>query len=225
VAAGRAALAAGGPTPPALAAAVTGAEQVLTEVRAALADPKPDPVGATARLQAADSILDQALLDARDTAERTARARSLLAQTLGVARAEVAAAGDFITTRRGAVDAGARTSLSEAQRHLALAESLAAADPVTAVSEAQQAQRLAATASSYARTDVQNWGGGGYYGGSGVDSFAGALLGGLLAGGGGGSSYRSRSRGGFSGGGFGGSSSRSRRTSGGGGRRGGGGRF
>jgi hypothetical protein len=231
LAAGRATLAAGGSVPAGLAAAVSGAEQVLAQARAELASPKPDPIAITARLQAADATLDQALAEARDAAERAARARSLLAQALPVARAEVSAATDFITTRRGAVDTGARTALSEAQRHLALAESLAAADPITAVAEAQQAQRLAASANRYARADVQTWGngyGGGYGGGSGgfdAGSFAGAVLGGILSGGGGGGGYRSRSRGGgFSGGGFGGSSSRSRRTSG-GGRRGGGGRF
>lgn len=232
VAAGRAAQAGGGPVPPALPGAVAGAEQVLAQVRAELAGPKPDPIGASARLQAADSALDEALAEARDTAERAARARSLLAQALPVARAEVAAASDFISTRRGAVDTGARTSLSEAHRHLALAESLAAADPVRAVSEAQQAQQLAATAAEYARADVQNWGGyGGGYGGGGyghvggfdAGSFAGAVLGGIIAGGGGGYGGRSRGGGfggggfggGFSGGGFGGSASRSRRTGGG----------
>jgi hypothetical protein len=219
LAAGRAAQAAGG-TAPGLAAAVAGAAQTLAAVRAELTAAKPDPVGAAARLQAADAALDQALAEARDHAERVARARSLLAQALPLARAEVSAAASFITTRLGAVDAGARTSLSEAQRHLALAESLAAGDPVAAVAEAQQAQRLAATANQYARADVQNWTGGyggyGGYGGGGFDagSFAGAVLGGILAGGGGGR-YRSRSGGGFSGGGFGGSASRGRRSGGG----------
>lgn len=247
VAAGRAALVAGGTVPPGLAAAVTGAEQVLAEVRAQLSTPKPDPVAVAARLQATDSTLDQALAEARDTAERTTRARSLLAQALPVARAEVSAAGQFITTRRGVVDANARASLSEAQRHLALAESLADSDPVTAVTEAQQAQRLASNAGLSARNDVQNWdsvgygggyggAGGGYGGGYGrsggfdAGSFAGAVLGGILSGGG---NSRGGYGGGFSGGGFGGSSSRGRRTgsggghssSGGGGRRGGGGRF
>jgi hypothetical protein len=142
----------------------------------------------------------------------------------------VAAANSFITTRRGGVDTGARATLSEAERHLALAESLSTSDPVTAVSEAQQAQRLAADASRAARADVQMFSRSyetGYA--SADDSFLGAFLGGLMSGSGGGYSgggYRSRSRnrGGWSGGGFGGSGSRSRRT-GGGGRRGGGGRF
>lgn len=228
LAAGRATLAGGDTPPPGLSPAVAGAEQVLAEVRATLAEPTSDPAAAAARLQAADSTLDLALAEARDAAERLARARSLLAQALPVARSQVAAADSFVTTRRGAVTTNARTSLSEAQRHLALAESLAVTDPVAAVAEAQEAQRMAAGASRSAQADVRSWDSGSYDQGSSGDDFLGAFLGGLLSGGyssgGSRSGYRSRSRGGFSGGGFGGSSSRSRRTSG-GGRRGGGGRF
>jgi hypothetical protein len=228
IAAGRAAMTGPGTAPAGLAAAIAGAEQTLTEVRAQLAAPRPDPAAAAGQLQAADAALDQALAEARDAAERTARARSLLSQALPVARAEVAATTDFITTRRGAVDTGARASLSEAQRHLALAESLAASDPVTAVTEAQQAQRLAAESGQSARADVQRWGGGyggGGYGGFDGGSFAGAVLGGILAGGGsrsggwsgGGGSWGGGGSGGggWGGGGFGGSSSRGRRTGGG----------
>ncbi|MET0425295.1 MAG: TPM domain-containing protein [Actinoplanes sp.] len=230
IAAGRAVLDGGGAVPAGLGAAVAGAEQVLTEARTALAAPKPDPVDVAGRLQAADAALDIALDAARDAAEHAARARGLLAQALPVARAEVGAATDFITTRRGAVDSGARTSLSEAHRHLALAESLATADPAAALTEAQQARQLAANAGQAARLDVQSWGGGGggrSSGGFDAGAFAGAVLGGILSGGGG-------SRGGHSGGfggGFGGSASRGRRggggggSSSGGGRRGGGGRF
>jgi hypothetical protein len=228
ITAGRSAMADGGTTP-GLSAAVDAGERVLAQVRNELAAARPDPAAAVARLQAADANLDQALAEARDAAERAARARALLAQTLPVARAEVAAASDFITTRRGAVDAGARASLSEAQRHLALAESLAGTDPVAALAAAQQAQSLAASASESARNDVANWGGyGGGYGGRGFDagSFAGAVLGGILAGqsrggwgggygGGSGGGWGGGGGGGWGGGGFGGSGSRGRRTGGG----------
>jgi uncharacterized membrane protein YgcG len=236
IAAGRAALAGGNAVPAGLGAAVTGAEQAVAEVRRQLSESKTDPVTAVATLQAADAALDRALAEAQDAAERAARARGLLAQALPVARAEVAAAGDFITTRRGAVDAGARASLSEAQRHLALAESLAGSDPVAALGEAQQAQQLAASAGQAARADVQSWGGG--YGSRGGfdEAFAGAVLGGILSGGGGGfgGGFGRGGGGGFGGGGgwggggFGGSASRGRRSGGGGsggGRRGGSGRF
>ncbi|MBU2668826.1 TPM domain-containing protein [Actinoplanes bogorensis] len=231
IAAGQAALNGGGAAPAGLAAAISGGEQVLAEVATALAISRPDPIEAVAKLQAADAALDAALAEARDAAERLAHDRGLLAQELPVARAEVAATNDFITTRRGAVDSGARATLSEALRHLSVAESLAETDPATALAEARQARRLAANAGQSARLDVQRWGGGGgsgwgggpgQSGGFDAGAFAGAVLGGILSGGGG------RSRG-YSGGGFGGSGSRGRRTSGGGGggggRRGGGGRF
>ncbi|MBL7256881.1 TPM domain-containing protein [Actinoplanes sp. LDG1-01] len=235
IAAGRAALSGGGPAPAGLAAAISGGEQALAAAATALAVSRPDPIEAVATLQAADAALDAALAEARDVAERLAHDRGLLAQELPVARAEVAATNDFITTRRGAVDSGARATLSEALRHLATAESVAGTDPATALAEARQARRLAANAGQAARLDVQRWGGGGgsgwggpgQSGGFDAGAFAGAVLGGILSGGG--RSYGGRSGGGFSGGGFGGSGSRGRRTSGGGGggggRRGGGGRF
>jgi len=225
IAAGRAARTGNAVAPAGLTAAITGGEQALAEVRAALSADRPDPVGAVARLQTADAALDAALAEARDVAERLAHDRSLLAQELPVARAEVTATNDFITTRRGAVRSEARATLSEAVRHLSVAESIAATDPATALAEARQARRLAANAGRSADLDVQRWGGagsgfgGGHQSGFDAGAFAGAVLGGILAGGG-------RSPGGWHGGGFGGSASRGRRTSsGGGGRRGGGGRF
>ncbi|MEV6492910.1 TPM domain-containing protein, partial [Actinoplanes sp. NPDC051633] len=157
IAAGRATLASTTPPPADLAEAARSAEQVLIEARAELAGPASDPIGLAARLQAADAALDRSLAEARDTAERAARARSLLAQALPVARSEVAAANSFVTTRRGAVTTSARSTLAEAERHLSLAESLSASDPVTAVTEAQLAQRLATNAGRLARSDVQTY--------------------------------------------------------------------
>ncbi|BCJ51998.1 hypothetical protein Asp14428_34730 [Actinoplanes sp. NBRC 14428] len=232
--------------PPGLAEAVAGAERTVAEVRGHLAAEQPDPVVAVAALQAADAILDRALAEAQDAAQRLARARAQLTQALPVARAEVATASDFITTRRGAVGTGARASLSEAFRHLALAESLAESDPITALAEAQQAQRQAGAASSAAHSDVQSWaaygsdgpgsygpggyGSGGYgpgdYGSGGygrggaggfdAGAFAGAVLGGILSGGSRSHGHSGGRGGGWSGGGFGGSASRGRRTGGGG---------
>ncbi|WP_250001111.1 TPM domain-containing protein [Actinoplanes sp. M2I2] len=236
IAAGRATLAGNAVAPTGLTAAIAGGEQVLAEVRTALTGDRSDPVEIVAKLQAADAALDAALAEARDVAERLAHDRTLLTQELPVARAEVSAANDFITTRRGAVRSEARATLSEAVRHLSVAESLAGTDPATALAEARQARQLAAHANQSAYLDVQRWGGsgggpgwpagagwagGGRSGGFDTGAFAGAVLGGILSGGGG------RSSAGWHGGGFGGSASRGRRTGGGGGggRRGGGGRF
>ncbi|WP_433824500.1 TPM domain-containing protein [Actinoplanes sp. CA-015351] len=228
IAAGRAAMAGAraGTDAGGLGAAVAGGELALAEARQALGAARPDPVAVVARLQAADAALDVALAAAVDQAERDARARAVLAQTLPLARAEIAAANDFIGTRRGAVGPDARVRLSEALRHLALAEQLAATDAHAAAQEVAQARQLAAAAGHAAQADVNSWSSGGYGRGGGVDAgqIAGAVLGGILSGamrGGGGG------HGGFGHGGFGGSGSRARRTGGGGGggRRGGGGRF
>jgi uncharacterized membrane protein YgcG len=209
-----------------LAAAITAAEQALAAARTALAAPTLDPLETGRRLREADTGLDTALEQVRDAQERVSRARAMLAQALPSARAEIAAAESFVNTRRGAVGGQARALLADAQRRLARAEELAEPDPVTALAEAQQAERLAEQAGVSARSDVDQWrtpggyGPGGFAGpGSGSEAalgaLAGAILGGILVGGGG------PRRGGFGGGfgGFGGGGF------GGGGRRGGGGGF
>ncbi len=207
-----------------LAAAVAGGADAAAGVRAGLTAPTTDPQAALRRLREADAALDRALATFREAADRTARARSLLDQALPVARAEVAAASDFVTTRRGAVGGQARTWLAEAQRQLARAEAFAATDPVSALAAAQEAHRLAASAGQSARTDVDGWAPTGSWGrgGGAGDVVLGAILGGILSGGGGGGRSRGGGWGGGGGGGgwsggFGGSGARSRR--------GGGGRF
>ena len=139
------------------------------------------------------------------------------------AQSTIAAAADFISTRRGAVGPEARTRLAEAQRHLDVAVDQGRDDPVTALREAHRATTLAQSALDRAQDDVSTWSGGygggpggfGGYGGGyprrgGVD-LGSLVLGGILLGGGRG--------GGFGGGGFGGGGG----GLGGGGRRGGGG--
>ncbi|MCE3553589.1 TPM domain-containing protein [Pseudonocardia sp. RS11V-5] len=190
----------------------------------------PDPIAALRLLDEAAAALDTAIAGARETAERTRRATAALEQALVTARSAVAAASDFVSTRRGAVGAPARTRLAEAQRHLAVAT--AGGDPAAALREAQQAEALAQEALRLAQSDVSRWSGPSG-GGSGFGGELGALvLGGILSeamrGGGyrgGGIGGGSRGGGSFGGGrsggrvpgSFGGSSSR--------GRRGGGGRF
>jgi len=221
----------------ALAAAATAGADAAAAVRAGLQG-QTDPIADLHRLQEADARLDHALGASRDQAERAARARAQLGQALPVARAEVAAADQYLTTRRAAVGTQPRTLLAEAHRQLARAEALAGDDPAAALAAAQEAGRLASAASQAAYTDVDAWQPGGWGqpgygrgGGVGGEALLGAMLGGILAGGGR-SRYGGRSRGGWGGGwggGFGGSGSRSRRSGGGGfgggGRRGGGGRF
>jgi hypothetical protein len=220
-------------------AAIGAADEAMAATGGAL----PDPFTALRRLEEADIALEQALGVARDAQTRARRAAASLDQAVLNARSTVAAAGDFIATRRGAVGAEARTRLAEAQRHLEAASGLGATDPVGALAEAQQAGALAGEALQRAQSDVSGWnsgyGGGGYGGGGyGGGGFAGPgygrgpdlgslVLGGILFGGGGGGGHRrsgsfggsGRRSGSFGGGGGG------RRSSGGGGRRSSGGRF
>jgi hypothetical protein len=217
---------------------IARAEAALTAVGAALAPPdgRPDPLAALRGLEEADAALEEALRTARDAQAQARKAAAALDQALLAARSGITAAGDFISTRRGAVGPEARTRLAEAQRHLDAAVAAGQSDPVGALREAQQAGALAQQALASAQGDVSSWGsGGGGFGGYSPGGFAGGrpggsgvdlgslVLGGILFGGGGGGS-----RGGYRSSGFGGGGRRSgggTRRSGGGGRRGGGGRF
>ena len=207
----------------ALPGVISQTEQTLAEVRARSAAGRINPLELLALLDAANTQMDAALQGVRDAEVRVQRARAALNQNLLAARGQVSAAEDFISARRGAVGAEARTRLAEAGRVLVEAESLATADPAAALSSAQRAGSLAAAAIAGARNDVDGFSSqvpGGYSpgygtGGSSGNGVMGAVLGGilintLLSGGGGGGGFGMP-------GGFGGAGSRSRR--------GGGGRF
>ena len=191
-----------------------------------------DPLTALGKVTEADEALDTILAATKDAQQSERNVEAALGQALATARAEVAQADDFVGTRRGAVGSEARTRLTEAQRHLAAAETLGNADAAGGLAHAQQAISLARQASQLAQQDVGGWnGGGGQRGGGG--GLAGAVLGGILidsvlnsgrrgrGGGGWGGGYGGGFGGGFGGGGggFGGGGSS------GGGSRGGGGRF
>ncbi|WP_433290343.1 TPM domain-containing protein [Pseudonocardia sp. CA-142604] len=205
---------------------VARAEAAVAAADQAASAQQPDPISALRLLDEAGTALDQGLDQARMAKDRARRAAAALDQTVLTARSTVAAAGDFIATRRGAVGSEARTRLAEAQRHLQQAS--AGGDPVAALREAQQADALAQEALRLAQADVSRWSRPvpSPTASSGID-LGSLILGGILAGSGGGyhGGGRSRSRGGGFGGGaprrspgsFGGSATR--------GRRGGGGRF
>jgi hypothetical protein len=220
---------------------IARAEAALLSAGSAMtpADGSPaDPLAALRQLEEADIALEQALSVARDAQTQARRAVAALDQAVLTARSTIAAAVDFIDTRRGAVGPEARTRLAEAQRHLDVAVELGRDDPVTALREAHQATTLAQHALDRAQDDVAQWSGGGYGGGyggpggygggygggyqrGGVD-LGSLVLGGILAGGG---------RGGFGGGRSGGGGFGGGRSGGGsfggsrGGGRSGGGRF
>ena len=238
------------PAEGAVPGAIAQTEQALGEVRSRLAAPPLNPIELVQVLEATNATMDAAVQGARDAQLQTQRLTQALNQSMLAARSQVSAADDYITARRGAVGAEARTRLAEAARLTAQAESLVPTDPAAALAVSQRAGSLAAEATAMARRDVDGFsrdddddlgdffGGGGSARRGGSNGSMGAVLGGILIGqilGGGGG-------GGFGGGGFGGMGGGGRRSSGGGfggggrrpgsfggsgtrGRRGGGGRF
>ena len=147
-----------------------------------------DPLGTLRLLQEKDAALDQALAATRDAQAQAARARQQLEHAMLAARSEIAAANDFITTRRGAVGSEARTRLATAQQHYDAAVQLANSDPAQALQHAQYADALAQQASAIAQQDVQQWesqqgagrGGFGGQGRGGMGNLGGLILGGIL---------------------------------------------
>ncbi|MET8424867.1 TPM domain-containing protein [Nocardia sp. NPDC004860] len=172
-----------------------------TALDQATADAATNPLGVFRQAIAADIVLDQAIASATDRKRAADDLRRRLDQTLTAARSQVNAAADFISTRRGGVDAEPRTRLAEAQRSLEQAEQLASADPDRALQSAQRAAELGARALHTAQAAVRDWQAQQQRVSSG--SQTGAILGGILIDGmlrGMGNEYR-RGGGGFGGGG------------------------
>ena len=186
-----------------LAPVIAATRQNLDAAREDLTGTHRDPLAALTLLERANTAIDGALGQVREAQQRADRARSVLSQTLLQARAQISAAEDFITARRGAVGATARTRLAEAGATLVQATQAQDGDPERALALAQRAASLAEEATRRAQSDVGSFAGGGNAGGGGDfgGMLGGIILGSLLSGGG-----SRRSSGGF--GGFGGGSSR-----------------
>ena len=167
------------------AAVLARAQAAAAAAREELAASQPfDPLAALRQLEEAGAELDHSLGTAREKRDRQERARAVLDQAMLVARSSVTAAEDFITTRRGAVGAAARTRLAEAHRHFQQAIACARDDPEAALAEAQHADVLGQQSRSLAEQDVADFShadhgpvisGGGFGAG-----FGGAILGGIL---------------------------------------------
>lgn len=213
-------------------ATAAATEQQVALARAELSGSQRRPDRALQALEAANAAIDSAILAGREAE----RARQLLDANLARAGEQIRQAQAYIEATRGAVDASARTRLSEAQAAYSRAEASRSSDPHGALREAQRASALAGEAQRTAEWNVsqsRSNGYGGSYGGGGGSTLS-AILGGILDGaidggfsggyGGsrsgsrGGPSTRARSR-------SGGSSGRRSRSSGGSRRRSGGGRF
>ena len=227
-----------------IAATIAATRQQLDAARAQLTGTAKRPLIALQSLEAANTQIDSLVQGVRDAAAQAERARQMVGQVILQAHAKVSAAEDYITARRGAVGAEARTRLAEAGASLARAQAIEASDPQQAMQQAQRADQLAAQAIQLAQNDVGSFDGGmggmfgGGQGGRGQsgDGMLGAVLGGILlnsvlggggsSGGGmfGGGSSRSsgggmfggggRSSGGFRPGSFGGGGTRARRGGG-----------
>ncbi|MGC0364638.1 hypothetical protein ABH922_002622 [Rhodococcus sp. 27YEA15] len=204
---------------PELAQAKAAAQSALAKAQASK---DTDPLTAFNEVVAADAQLDAVLAQAQEEKQQFERAQQRLAQDILAAQAQVTAAGDFISTRRGAVGAEARTRFAEAQRHLQAAQQLQPTEPSTALQHAQAATALATQSLRSAQSDVRRWEDSQRPRGGGGDA-TGAILGGILInsvlrGGGGPRSYGGPSSSGRSGGGFSGGGGRTSRGGGGGGR-------
>jgi len=175
---------------PHLTGLISSAERAIAEARAARGA-RTDPIATVRRLQDAEARLDEALDGVREQRKQAERARGSLGRALQVAEAQVSAADDFISTRRGAVGPHPRQQLAEAARLLDDAHTRGGDDPVTALASAQRSAQLASNAIREAQEDVDDytnrrndddWFGGGRGGGRGGDAFSGAIIGGILGG-------------------------------------------
>ncbi|WP_405161884.1 TPM domain-containing protein [Nocardia sp. NBC_01499] len=192
-----------------LAAATATAQSTLDKAAAAATA---DPLDAFHDAVAADGELDRAIAAATDRKLAAEDLRRRLDQALTDARSRVSAAADYISTRRGGIDAEARTRLSEAQRNLDAAQQQSATDPAQALTSAQAAADLGGRALQAAQASVRAWETAQPVSGS---SQAGAVLGGILIDGllrGAASGGRRSGSGGWSAGSYGGSTG-SRRIS------------
>ncbi len=199
-----------------VAATIAATRQQIDLAKQNLASTAKRPLLTLQNLESANTQIDAV----RDAAAQAQRAQQMLGQTMLQVQAQVSAAEDYITARRGAVGAQARTRLAEAGATLVQAQQLQGTDPQQAHALAQRANQLAGQAIQAAQQDVggfQMQGGGG----GGGSNVMGAVLGGivinsLLGGGGGGRRSRGSSAGfgGFGGGGRSSGGSRGGRSSG-----------
>lgn len=163
---------------PSLAEAAGAAQAALDYARA---NAQSDPLGSFTTLVDTDAELDRELETGRAEASRRQRNVELREQGVAAAAAKVSAARDFIATRRGAVQADARTRLSEAERLLTSAQGRPAAEDFEAVDEARSAGALADEALMSAQGDVVSWQQAEQPASQGGDATAiGAVLGGIL---------------------------------------------
>lgn len=170
-----------------IAGVIASTRQQLDAARAQLSGTAKRPLAALQSLEAANTQIDTLVQGVRDAEAQAERARQMVGQVMMQAQAQVSAAEDYITARRGAVGAQARTRLAEAGASLARAQALQASDPQQAMQQAQRADQLAGQAIQLAQSDVGAFdaGSGGMFGpsqqgGQSGGGMLGAVLGGIV---------------------------------------------
>lgn len=169
-----------------VAGVIAATRQQLEAARTHLAGAAKRPLVALQSLEAANTQIDALTQGVRDAEAKAQRARQMVGQVILQAQAQVSMAEDYITARRGAVGAEARTRLAEAGASLARAQAMQQGDPEQAMQHAQRADQLAGLAIQLAQGDVGAFGGaggGGMFGGgqsSGGGGMLGAVLGGIV---------------------------------------------
>lgn len=178
-------------------------QPVVERARAAIsrgqqADQTGDPLAALAELDATEHDLDTLLDPLRDAESAANKTREDFQARVSRVGARLRSIDETISTRRGAVNSGARTRISEALRLFDEAQKVAKDNPTEAVSLLTRAEQLGERALSEAQQDLDRWNGptgGGTRRSGGLDPLS-VILGGILAGGGG-----NRHSGGWGGGG------------------------
>ncbi len=167
-----------------VATAIAATRQQVDAARANLAGTALRPLITLQSLEAANTQIDGVVQGVRDAAASAQRAQQLLGQQLLQAQAQVSAAEDYITSRRGAIGAEARTRLAEAGAALVQAQQLQTSSPEQALQYAQRANQLAGQAIQHAQNDVGAFDGGfgGLTGGGNTGGNNGGMLGAVLGG-------------------------------------------
>lgn len=151
----------------------------VDRARAQLAATPRNPLTVLAALTDTNNHIDGVVAQVRDAQQQAARLQQQIDQILVQAQAQISSAGDFITTRRGAIGPTARTRYSQAGSAYQQAVSLRASDPAAAYQHAQLSLSLAQQAVASAQADMSNYGG---WGGGSQTSLGGDILGGIVGG-------------------------------------------
>lgn len=166
-----------------VAAAIAATSGQIDAARANLSGSAKRPLITLQALEAANQQIDALVQGIRDAETQAQRARQMVGQLIMQAQAQVSTAEDYITARRGAVGAQARTRLAEAGAALVRAQQLQANDPQQAMQHAQRADQLAGQAIQLAQGDVGSFSGdGGMFGGGSQSGGGGGMLGAVLGG-------------------------------------------